>query len=231
MEQEFVNGGLEVYRLVVTPVAQNARIVVYLEGEPPQRKAIIIDPGGEAKRILAGLAQLKAQVASIWLTHSHFDHCGGVAGILRAHQVPLYAHTGESEFRHSIALRARQFGLPVDDMEDCPEPSNPLFGGENANWGPHKVQVKFVPGHAPGHLAFYLPDSGVIFSGDVLFATSIGRTDLPGGDYQTLMNSINSEIMVLPDVTKVFSGHGETVTIAQAMSINPFLQGTNVRSI
>jgi hydroxyacylglutathione hydrolase len=232
MKPEYHSDQLTVYRVEVTQVVQNARVIVtppLEEGSAPS--AIIVDPGGEAHKIIEIISQVKADVKSIWLTHSHFDHCGGVAAILRSFPVPLYAHPNEFEMRRMIAERARLFGLIGEELEDCPEPSNPLTGEEEIYWGNNKGKVLFVPGHSPGHLAFYFPDCGVIFSGDVLFATSIGRTDLPGGSYQTLLNSIVEKLCNLPDSTLVFSGHGETASLGEIKRFNPFLREFSNRSL
>jgi glyoxylase-like metal-dependent hydrolase (beta-lactamase superfamily II) len=156
----------------------------------------------------------------VLLTHAHFDHIGAVADLVEATGAPLAVHPGELPL-----LRARggaaAFGLdlrPVPAPDVLLEPGRPLSAGSLA------FDVLFVPGHTPGHVAFYHAAGQAVFSGDVLFQQSIGRTDLPGGDYDRLMRSLRDVMLRLPDETVVYSGHGPATTIGAEKLENPFLQ-------
>lgn len=210
----------EITTILVTPFQQNCRIVLDGEGG-----ALVIDPGGESDRILQTLRDLDVEMREIWLTHSHVDHCGGVAALLRASDVPLSGHENEALMRANVREICLAYGIPPGDMEDCPEPSRYLSGGETLTFGSYEVKTLFTPGHSPGHVAFYFPALRTVISGDALFAGSIGRTDLPGGDHEQLLTSIRRELFELPDETRVRSGHGPDTTIGQEKRSNPFLVG------
>jgi len=212
--------GLEFRTITVTPFAQNARIVWCTE----TRQGVIIDPGGEPKVILSELETLGVQCAQVWLTHSHLDHCGGVRSVLEHLKIPLVAHPVEQRMRANVRHFAAMYGLPLSEWEDCPEPDIHIQGGEELRVGKSTAHVLFTPGHSPGHLAFYFRESSVLVAGDVLFAGSIGRTDLPGGDMATLLGSIKREILPLSDDVVVLSGHGEDTTVGAERHGNPFLR-------
>ncbi len=117
------------------------------------------------------------------------------------------------------------FGVPPGDMANCPEPNTLIDGGDRVSFGPYQFEVLFCPGHSPGHVAFYHESSGMLISGDVLFKGAIGRTDLPGGSYRTLMNSIRSLMSSLPSDTRVLPGHGPETTLGEEAQSNPFILG------
>jgi len=221
--------------IVVTPFEQNARIVTNTE----LNRTLIIDPGGDVDRLLQKAPELEA----ILLTHSHIDHCGGVAKILRIceergmKRPRLYAGA-ESALRQNIVMQAAYFGLGADEFENCPEPDELLEPGQSIQVIGLNFEPRFTPGHAPGHFSFVLENvqfsitaprekiSGtgtVVFAGDALFSGSIGRTDLPGGDHNQLIDSIRAELMTLDDDTLVLSGHGPMTTIGKERRTNPFL--------
>jgi len=211
----------EITTIPVTPFQQNCRIVLDGEGG-----ALVIDPGGESDRIVKTLRDLDVEIREIWLTHSHVDHCGGVAALRRISDAPLSAHENEQMMRGNVREKiCLAFGIPPGDMEDCPEPERFLSGGESLTFGPYEVKTLFTPGHSPGHISFYFPSLKTVISGDALFAGSIGRTDLPGGDHEQLLASIRRELWELPDETRVCSGHGPDTTIGQEKHSNPFLVG------
>ncbi len=193
----------------------------YLVGDDETKIAVAIDPGDEAPRVVQALAQREWTLRHILLTHTHFDHTGAVADLLEAAPVPLAAHPLEKPLLRAKG-GAALFGMSV---RACPEPDVWLEPGRDLAVGPFTFQVLFVPGHTPGHVAFYEPALGAVFSGDVLFKEGIGRTDFPGSSHAALMRSIREVLFALPDETLVCSGHGPITTIGEEKTGNPFLAG------
>ncbi|HLB49170.1 MAG TPA: MBL fold metallo-hydrolase [Anaerolineales bacterium] len=195
----------------------------YLVADSETKDAVVIDPGGDAPVVLSTAREMGVSLRAIWLTHAHFDHWGGVAGIVRMLNVPVALHSLDLPLYRNLG-GAKQWGIP---MEPGPEPAillDQLVSSEKRlEVGNLKFEVRFAPGHTPGHVAFYQKEAGAIFGGDVLFQNSIGRTDLPGGDFDTLINSIRAQFLTLPDSTVVYSGHGPETTIAEEKQHNPFL--------
>jgi glyoxylase-like metal-dependent hydrolase (beta-lactamase superfamily II) len=212
-----VTDRLDVAQISLGPVQTNC----YLAADPATRDAVVIDPGWDAPRILAALAVRQWQPRAVLLTHAHFDHLGAVAGVVAATHAPFAIHPLELPLMRQRG-GAGLFGL---DVPACPEPDRLLEPGQPLDAGSLRFEVLFVPGHTPGHVAFYHAPSKTVFSGDVLFQHSIGRTDLPGGDYQTLIQSIHDFLLALPDDTTVCSGHGALTTIGEERRDNPFLAG------
>lgn len=206
---------LEVLQLPVGPIQTNC----YLVADPATRDAVIIDPGGEAPYLLRTLAERQWQARAVLLTHAHFDHLGAVAEVVAATKAPFGLHPLELPLMRQRG-GAALFGL---DIPPCPEPDWLLTPGQPVIAGSLTFDVLFVPGHTAGHVAFYHAPAAVVFSGDVLFEQGIGRTDLPGGHYPTLMTSIRSVLLALPDDTTVCSGHGALTTIGAERRDNPFL--------
>ncbi len=211
----------------VTSFEQNCRVIFDDSGT-----AVVVDPGGDADQIAQFLVEKKLELKAIWLTHSHLDHCGGVAKLLRHKKVPLYANPIEKMMRENVVGVASLYGMQSEGMENCPEPDFGLSGGETISVGNLNFKVLFTPGHSPGHLCFLrLSDSGatneasVLVAGDTVFAGSIGRTDLPGGSHPELIRSIKSEILSLPDNVLIMSGHGPDTSVGRERKHNPFLQG------
>lgn len=212
---------LEIILVPVTELQQNCRILA----DTATRSAVVIDPGGDSPRILDQLSKRGLTCKEIWLTHSHFDHCGGVAPLLRVTGATLSGHPVEAMMRAAVTRIVEMYGMSPGKMENCPEPTRFLSGGESVSFGDSTFKVLFTPGHSPGSISFYNERDGYVLSGDVLFAGSIGRTDLPGGDSQTLLSSIARELLPLPDSVRVLSGHGPDTTIGRERSTNPFLTG------
>lgn len=210
---------LEIVTVPVTVFAQNARIVY----DSATQEAVIVDPGGDAELLIDELTRRNLVLKAVWLTHAHLDHCAGVAPLLKTLPVPLLGHEDEAVMRSQTARIAAMYGLPAHEWPNCPEPSTFLRGGESVSIGGHTAEVLFVPGHSPGHIAFHFGAEGVLLSGDCLFQGSIGRTDLPGGDHKQLLASIRDSILVLPDETRVLSGHGPDTTVGFERETNPFL--------
>jgi hydroxyacylglutathione hydrolase len=207
---------MKIETLTVGPLEENCYLVI----DESTNRAVLIDPGDEPERILAALHDSGATLESVWLTHAHFDHLGGLAGVLRAHPVPVHMHPLEAPL-HGVAVdSALRFGIRI---EAPPAPDRELAEGDRLKIGSQELSVMHVPGHAPGHVAFY--DDSVVFGGDCLFAGSIGRTDLPFGDRDTLDASV-ARIIALGDELTVYPGHGPATTIGRERQTNPFVIGT-----
>lgn len=201
--------------LPLGPIQTNCYLVADVEA----RAAVVIDPGDEAARLLELLRKNAWDLKYVLLTHAHFDHIGAVAELAAALNPPLAIHALEVPLLRAKG-GARLFGL---DIPAPPEPALLLEPGQVLACGGLTFEVLFVPGHTPGHVAFYCAQAGAVFSGDVLFQDGIGRTDLPGGDYATLMRSIKDVLLQLPPETVVYSGHGPATTLAAERQGNPFL--------
>lgn len=191
----------------------------YIAGCEETKEGVIIDPGDEADRILAEVRTAGLSIKYVLNTHAHFDHIVANGPVVEATGAPLALHPLD------LPLLRQQGGASFFGLEapNSPEPDMELAEGDSISVGRYALQVLFTPGHTPGHVSFYEPEAQVIFDGDVLFANGIGRTDLPGGDYETLMTSINEKLMVLPDATTVYSGHGPVTTIGRERRSNPWL--------
>lgn len=192
----------------------------YIAGCEETKEGVIIDPGDEAERILAEVEAAGLSVKYILNTHAHFDHIMANGPLVKATAAPLALHPLDLPLLRQHG-GASFFGLEVPT--GSPEPDIELAEGDAISFGLYTLQVLFTPGHTPGHVSFYEATAKVIFDGDVLFAGGIGRTDLPGGDYETLLTSINHKLMLLPDETTVCSGHGPITTIGQERASNPWL--------
>jgi hydroxyacylglutathione hydrolase len=207
---------MKVQTLTVGPLEENCYLVI----DESTHRAVLIDPGDEPDRILAALDDSGATLESVWLTHAHFDHLGGLAGVLRARPVPGYMQPLEAPL-HEIAVDAAlRFGIRI---EAPPAPDRELAEGDRVRVGSRELSVIHVPGHAPGHVAFH--DDTVIFGGDCLFAGSIGRTDLPFADRETLDASV-ARMMALGDELTLYPGHGPATTIGRERRTNPFVLGS-----
>ncbi len=212
---------IEVVTIEVTPFMQNARLLF----ERGSDRAVVVDPGGDVDLILSELKARKLTCSEIWLTHSHLDHCGGVRRLKEVTGATLLGHPGEAMMRARVVDIAAMYGLPGSDLENCPEPERMLTGGETITVGGESFEVLFTPGHSPGHLCFYSRGSGILIAGDTLFQGSIGRTDLPGGDFDVLMDTIKGILFKLPPEIRVLSGHGPDTTIGAEQRTNPFVRG------
>jgi glyoxylase-like metal-dependent hydrolase (beta-lactamase superfamily II) len=182
------------------------------------RKAAVIDPGGDGERILKVIEGAGLQLEMIINTHGHFDHLGGNQLLVERTGAQLLIHEGDLPLLRRAADHAAAYGLPA---VPSPEPSRTLEDGEKLLLGDLELEVIHVPGHSPGGIC--LLAEGHLFSGDALFAASIGRTDLPGGDHNTLIEGIRRRLLVLPDETVVHPGHGPDTTIGREKAVNPFL--------
>jgi glyoxylase-like metal-dependent hydrolase (beta-lactamase superfamily II) len=207
---------LDIIQLPLGPIQTNC----YLVADPASRDAVVIDPGWDAPVVLQALAERQWVCRHLLLTHAHFDHIGGVAELVEATRAPLAIHAGELPLLRAGG-GAAAFGLA---LRAAPEPDVLLTPGQPVLAGTLRFEVLFVPGHTPGHVAFYHAEGRAVFSGDVLFEQGIGRTDFPGGNYAQLMRSLRQVMLPLPDETVVYSGHGRPTTIGAERIGNPFLQ-------
>jgi glyoxylase-like metal-dependent hydrolase (beta-lactamase superfamily II) len=208
---------LEVISLVLGPVETNS----YLVADTRINEAVVVDPAWDGQVIAAEAGRRGWRITAIWLTHAHFDHIAGAAGIaqqvhppppvaLHPDDLPLWEAQGGAPF----------FGLRIDPG---PRPSIPLSHAQSLRLGGYTFEVRHAPGHTPGHVVFYSASEKLAFCGDVIFMSGIGRTDLPGGSYKTLMSSIQMQILSLPDEARLLSGHGPETTVGQERLENPFL--------
>ena len=201
--------------LVVGPFASNC----YIVGSELTKEGMIIDPGAEAEQILKSVSDLGLDIKFIALTHGHIDHIGAVKEVKEATGAEVAIHADDAESLHDPSL-AKMFGL----SDPAPPPFDRLLqGGDSIDIGDLHFLVLHTPGHSPGGIC--LLGQGVVFCGDTLFNYGIGRTDLPSGSYTQLMNSIFTKLMVLPDNTVVYPGHGPDTTIGTERRGNPFLRG------
>ena len=212
---------LQIEKWVLGPVATNT----YLVGDPDTNLAVVIDPAWDGKFLAEEIKKGGWQVQSIWLTHAHFDHFGGLADLLEAlgqeklegFFVGLHP---KDKMLWKVKGGAVMFGIAI---KGAPEPDHEFKEGELLPLGNHQFVVHHAPGHSAGHVIFHCPEEKVLFSGDVIFRQGIGRTDLLGGSYETLMNSIKTWVLPLPDDTRIYSGHGPETTVGAEKNGNPFI--------
>ncbi|HEU0053195.1 MAG TPA: MBL fold metallo-hydrolase [Longimicrobium sp.] len=181
---------------------------------------ILVDPGAAAPDALAEAKRLGIAIERIVLTHAHVDHVEGLAAAKAATGAPIHLHPADTELYRNAPSQAQFFGLRMDPL---PAVDHPLAEGDVIRFGECSLAVRFAPGHAPGHVI--LVGDGVAVVGDVIFNGSIGRTDLPGGDLATLMRSIRSQVLTLPDATVLHTGHGPDTTVGHERVSNPFIVG------
>ena len=201
---------------VVAPFGENS----WLVGCPETGAAALVDPGGHIPELLAIAGQQELDVGQIWLTHAHIDHVAGVAEAVEATGASLSLHPLDRPLYDAVEQQAATFGLRVPPL---PTPTRWLETDEVLEIGRLRARVLHVPGHAPGHVAFWFADLDVVVSGDCLFAGSIGRTDLPGGSHEVLMQSIRNVLLPLGEQVTVLPGHGPQTTLGQERRTNPFL--------
>lgn len=207
--------GLIVECLEVGAFAENC----YILGCAATKKGVLLDTGDEASRISAKVSQLGFDIEYILLTHGHLDHVMAVATLQGELDVPVLMNKGDAFLLENLPAQAAAFGLSVSGI---PRVDTYIKEGDTIEFGALKFDVLLTPGHSPGSVAF--AGTGAVFSGDVLFAGSIGRTDLPGGDYDTLIRSIRDKLLALGDGVVVYPGHGPATTVGHERLRNPFLR-------
>ena len=208
---------LKIIALTLGPAFTNA----YLLADTETKDAVVIDPAWDGHLILGDAESRGWTIQSLWYTHAHFDHFGGAAAIaaqcdpdltvaMHPDDLPLWGAKGG----------AALFGL---NMESGPKPNLDLDHDQVLTLGTYRFEVRFAPGHSLGHVIFYCAAEALLFSGDVVFQGSIGRTDLPGGSYETLIHSIHEQVLTLPNETRILSGHGPETSVGKERKSNPFL--------
>lgn len=238
---------MHIKTIVVTPFQQNCRLLI----DKANKRGVVIDPGGDVPDIVRFIKSDGVHISKVLLTHAHIDHAGGVMALLaelkqlQGEEPELLGHEIEQDMRAQLSVQAMMFGLPVEEYKSVREPDIYVQDGDKLELAGMEGKALFTPGHSPGHICIYFEsgafqaeyyragsadvidqreiNSPVLIAGDALFAGSIGRTDLPGGDHQTLINSINSKIMRLPDDTVVMPGHGPDTSVGRERASNPFL--------
>ena len=181
---------------------------------------VVIDPGNRVDRFETIIQAEGRAPAGILLTHAHVDHIEGVAALKRATGAPVWLHAADRPLYDAAIGQATMFGMRI---EAPPAPDQAWAHGDVYRFGECELEVRHVPGHAPGHVILYSAAAGVAFVGDVVFAGSIGRTDLPGGDFHTLIAGIRGEVLTLPDDTVLYPGQGPETTVAVERATHPFL--------
>jgi hydroxyacylglutathione hydrolase len=208
---------LDVREFTVGLVQENCYIA---RADPEAPTAVIIDPGEEAPRLLAAIEALGVEIEAILVTHCHFDHIGAVAPVAQATGAPVYC----PEIERPILADIMSFvPFPGFGPYESYEADHTLSGGERLSLAGLDIDVIFTPGHSPGHLTYSLADQRALFSGDVLFAGSVGRTDLPGGSWDVLSETIAGLIRDFPPDTTVYPGHMAVTTLGRERDSNPFL--------
>lgn len=207
---------IEILSFTGGPFVQNTILVQCADG----RTGILVDPGAATPQALAAASERRLEIAAILLTHAHLDHVEGVAHAREATGAPIHLHPADRILYDNLAPQALAFGVP---WEAQPPPDHDLVPGENVSFGGSEFEVVFAPGHAPGHVIFVSTSEPFAIVGDVIFLGSIGRTDLPGGDYRMLIESIHRTVLTLPPETRLYTGHGPETTVGHEQRTNPFL--------
>ena len=210
---------LEIVSFTLGPAQTNA----YLVADSETKEAAVIDPSWDGHIILDAAQKRSWRIGHLWYTHAHFDHIGGAGAIADAlNPLPLVALHPNDHVLWRAGGGGAFFGFEIDPG---PEPTIDFTHGQILRLGSVEFEIRFTPGHTLGHCIFYVSSAGICFCGDLIFAGSVGRTDLPGGDWNTLEKSIREQIFTLPEVTRLLSGHGPETTVGEEKRSNPFVGG------
>ena len=210
---------LEIISFTLGPVLTNA----YLVADPTTAEVAVIDPAWDGRVILAEAQRRGWRIAHLWHTHAHFDHISGAAEIAAALNLPpLVALHPADQPLWQVQGGAALFGFRI---EPGPKPTIDLAHGQILQLGNITFEVRHTPGHTPGHCVFYCASAGVLFSGDLIFQNGVGRTDLPGGDWEALVKSIREQVFTLPEETRILSGHGGETRVGEERRGNPWVRG------
>lgn len=208
---------LEVVPFTLGPAVTNA----YLVADSETKEAAVIDPAWDGQIILEAARQRSWRIAHLWYTHAHFDHIGGAGAIADAlNPLPLVALHPNDHVLWRAGGGGAFFGF---DIDPGPEPTIDFYHEQILRLGSVEFEVRFTPGHTPGHCILYAASEKVCFCGDLIFAASVGRTDLPGGNWEQLVESIKTQVFTLPDETRLLSGHGPATTVGEEKRNNPFV--------
>ena|SRR5215210_2977761 len=207
--------------ITVGPFQENC----YVIGDEESGTGAVIDPGDEAARIALTVERMGLTISQIIVTHAHIDHVGAIAPLTDEFLCPVLMHEEAEAMLRTAPQQAMMMGMRFGKV---PKVDRRIADEEVLEVGNLRLRSLYTPGHAPGHLAFYVEEQGLVFSGDALFAGSVGRTDLPGGSMDILMRSISERLLTLSDDTRVLSGHGPETTIARERMTNPFLGGGGI---
>ena len=193
----------------------------YLVVCPDDGSAVVVDPGASSGGMVEALRSGGLTLEAILLTHAHLDHVEGLHRVHEAHpDAPIWLHPRDRPLFDALQQQAAAFGLPWTPQ---PEPTHAFEHGQTFRFGGCSFEVRLAPGHAPGHVILVAADHGLALVGDVIFQRGIGRTDLPGGDFQSLMRSIREQVLTLPEETVLHTGHGAPTTVGEEREGNPFL--------
>jgi hydroxyacylglutathione hydrolase len=210
---------LEIVPFTLGPAVTNA----YLVADSETKEAVVIDPAWDGEIILEAAGQRRWRIAHLWYTHAHFDHIGGAGAIADAlNPLPLVALHPNDHVLWRAGGGGAVFGF---DIDPGPEPTIDFYQGQILRLGSMEFEVRFTPGHTPGHCILYIASEKVCFCGDLIFAGSVGRTDLPGGNWEQLVESIKTQVFSMPDETRLLSGHGPATTVGEEKRNNPFVSG------
>ncbi|WP_289157230.1 MBL fold metallo-hydrolase [uncultured Pseudoalteromonas sp.] len=210
---------MHVITIPVTAFSQNCRIISCIE----TKQAVVIDPGGDAQKIIATLSEHKLVLSAIWLTHGHLDHVGAADELRSHYNVQIIGpQKDESFWFDNLPMQAQMFGFSAIDAF---YPDIWLNHNDVLTLGKLSFSVKHCPGHTPGHIVFYEPEQQCVIVGDVIFKGAVGRTDFPKGNTEQLIESIKSHILTLDDNTRILAGHGEDTTVGHEKRTNPFVSG------
>jgi hydroxyacylglutathione hydrolase len=208
---------LEIVSFTLGPVQTNA----YLVADSETKEAVVIDPAWDGVIILAEAQKRGWRIGHLWYTHAHFDHIGGAGAIADSlNQLPLVALHPNDHVLWRAGGGGAIFGF---DIDPGPEPTIDFVHGQILKFGNYEFEVRFTPGHTMGNCVLYVATEGVCFCGDLIFNGSVGRTDLPGGDWNALVKSIQEQIFTMPDETRLLSGHGPETTVGEEKRSNPFV--------